>query len=558
MYKIKQYIFHESFGEGKIIDINGSGSQLKLVIDFKKTGVKTLLERIARKKLTDKNNNLINTSPKTNVQHKNIDRNEGIHPMWWKSYSRLQRYLKKNSIDSIYSNISTETNRLRHWIYKQKRLYRKSLLNKKQIKLLTPYINLSGKSKRTNTKSIEDVETVLLKILEFAKKGNPVYKHPNFNIFYQRRSKLNDQGTEVKNIILDINNYIKVIDTINIKNRKSWDHNYNSMINYIESKKVMIPRYIQGNYLDGEMNPLYRWFNKQKSRFEKKKMPNDKIPKFKKLLKLIEKTPTISKTKSIKSFDTRFKQLEIFINNNEFPPSRNKDGSRNKLRMFYDNQKIYYRSGKMPKERIKKFQDIGLDFNDIPSQRKLSWNESFENFRYQYKGIISLNKEIDDNVYHWFMRQKKLYQNGSLSQGQRKKLKEIGIPLDVITPFEKWYKKFNLFKNEMFDYQGNSKAYGWLHRQITAFNKNKLNIKQVEVLIEHGVELKTPMLNDRWMEYFESAKDIQEMGEERLPKMINKEPSLLYKWHLLNFVYYKLGILDKERDKLFGELKFNP
>ena len=102
-----------------------------------------------------------------------------------------------------------------------------------------------------------------------------------------------------------------------------------------------------------------------------------------------------------------------------------------------------------------------------------------------------------------------------------------------------------------------NQALQWLKNQKYKFKYNKLSLKQLDLLISNGVEFETPLPDEKWMECYNAVKDFQEMGVYELPRYINDEASLLYQWYLLNFVYYKKGLLDTEKDKLFNRLKLN-
>ena len=127
--------------------------------------------------------------------------------------------------------------------------------------------------------------------------------------------------------------------------------------------------------------------------------------------------------------------------------------------------------------------------------------------------------------------------------------------------FDDWLNELKKYKKEIsrdLDDINNKEALQWLKNQKYKFKNNKLSLKQVDLLISNGVELETPLLDDKWMECYNAVKDFQEMGINELPKYINNEASLLYQWYLLNFVYYKKGLLDTEKDKLFNCLKIKP
>jgi hypothetical protein len=284
-YNKNDYIIHDSFGRGQIIDIKGLNGNMKLIVHFEKLGQKVLLQKIAMDKIC---HNL-----KHNFEYKKPEENQ---------------------------------------------------------------IRLTGKRSLKSEKILES-------ILTHVKKGNPVYKHKSYGVYYTRKNKFDAQTNTIKELITEIKTYIKIIDVNEMSSRrKSWVENFDELNNYININNKKPPTYLEGNYKDGgKINPIVRWYYKNLVIFNKGKMLDEKKEKFSHLVELFNQ---YSKRGNIKGFNSRLIQLKKYIDEKGFPSTYNKDGSRNKLKIFIDNNLQYYRSGKMSVKRYNSFKDIGLDFKN--------------------------------------------------------------------------------------------------------------------------------------------------------------------------------------------------
>ena len=396
MFKVNENIIHDTFREGRIVNITGSGNERKLIVHFIGYGPKVLLERLAKEKMAYTDNIIDIPNVEVEVKSPNdIHSNQfkyssnSIDKKWLNVYKRLKNYLENNRNPNYKCPDTGKSYSFYYWLCKQKRLFRNGDLNQDKIDMLNQVVDLN-ESKRTSRISPEAIHERLSNLLSFVKAGNPLTKHKHFQIYYKRLNDFDNQTDEIKDIILKIKKNIVGLDSstmIGIR-RVNWEDSYSELYSYLKEHNKMVPQYIEGNYKKGKKNKLYRWYYKQRGRYNKKLLSSKYVEKFSKLLELVKNADNKRASYTLLDINDRLDQIKPYISEGILPPFKNKDGSRNKLRIFLDNQLNFFRSGKMPSERIDQFKKIGLDL---------------DNFRDIYKKRNKINEEelldILDDIY---------------------------------------------------------------------------------------------------------------------------------------------------------------
>jgi hypothetical protein len=383
LFKVNENIIHNTFGQGKIVNITGSENDRKLIIHFIGYGPKVLLERLAKEKMayTDKFIDIpsVEVEKKTsNDIHSNQlnDRSNSIDKMWIINYERLKDYLENNSNPNYKCPDTGKRYSFYFWLCKQKRLFRNGYLNQDKSDILNQIVDLN-ESKGTSRTSSEVIHTKLSNLLSFVKAGNPLYKHQDSQVYYQRLLKLESQENKIKQILLEIKSFLNSKGSGHGTRKIRWEKKYNTIFEYVKKNKKMIPHHIDGNYKEGKANKLYRWYYVQKGRYNNNKLSVEYVEKFSKLIELVSNADN-TRIYNLRNLNERLGNLKEYLDRNILPPCINKDGSRNKLRTFLNNQLNFFRSGKMPSERIDQFKTIGLDL---------------ESFRHKYKKRFKINEE---------------------------------------------------------------------------------------------------------------------------------------------------------------------
>lgn len=365
---VNDYIKHEIFGPGKIIGIKESFENRKLIIDFQKTGKKVLLESLAVDRIIFDDGLLPAVNPV-------ISKNRELSiARWMKSYNALKKLYNSNSNPNFYDKKTGKRIPVYFWLHSQKRLLRNGELSRHRYDLLKEIVPLSElKSvKRRNSYNKYKQLDVLESILEHVVSGKPGYKHPKFTLYYRLLKNLEKQDNNTVRLIKKIKSHIKSIDSSGMGGNKHvvWLDRYDKFIDYIKTKKKFPKQYTNGNYkVGGKRNSMYRWYYKQMSRLKNNKLTDVQKDKFANLIELAKKYQ-IRGSKG--SFSEKFQLFIKKYGNGKRPISRNVDGTRNKDKIFLDNNLQFYRSGKMSEDRYKLFKNEGYDFENWERQIRTS------------------------------------------------------------------------------------------------------------------------------------------------------------------------------------------
>lgn len=225
------------------------------------------------------------------------------------------------------------------------------------------------------------------------------------------------------------------------------------------------------------------------------------------------------------------------------------------------NQRKFYQSGKLPKWKIDKLEEMNFEWKFEPDS---SWNIMFESVK-EYKlenGKWPVRTSSDKSLSKmasWCSTQRQHFKSGKLSTDQIKKLEDIGLKLEI--------KSWDVKLSELKEYRENTGKWPssisknddvamlgrWFLLQKSKLKSNKLNpeyrAKFLEVYDEKALN---------WNEKVDEVKQyVIENGE--LPSPYSADPSTakLGRWCYNQKYNYNKGKLDYDRKKKVEEFILN-
>ncbi len=183
-----------------------------------------------------------------------------------------------------------------------------------------------------------------------------------------------------------------------------------------------------------------------------------------------------------------------------------------KLYVWLCNQKRFYKTNRLSKDRISKLEEVGVIFN----YKDEVWNDMFET----YKNYKEKNKEIPDELLvdgkslsNWLMIQRSKYKRNKLTSEQVEKLKSIEFlstsfneiwdkKYDLATKYYKLYDNINFKRQEKYE----SEAMGqWIKFQRNNKADKKLSLNREAKLLQIGIifsiKANEKMIKDLFDEY---------------------------------------------------------
>ncbi len=200
------------------------------------------------------------------------------------------------------------------------------------------------------------------------------------------------------------------------------------------------------------------------------------------------------------------------------------------LSSWLNNQKTFYKNGKLSNDRIKKLEAIGATL-EAKDQDK-AWQEMYNLAQNYYKKNKNLEvvysfKTKDGITYdnsigsyalgRWLTTQRNAYKNGKLPNDRIKKLEEIGFRFTKKTPQEQWNNAYLLAK-DYYDANGNldiDEKYktkdgfelgSWLTTQRNVYKRGKLSPEKTKKLEEIGISFANKLSEENWLNAYTLAK----------------------------------------------------
>lgn len=213
-------------------------------------------------------------------------------------------------------------------------------------------------------------------------------------------------------------------------------------------------------------------------------------------------------------------------------PQYDRDNSKStesKLSVFCQTMRTRYRENDLGNFWFERMAEIDFNFEGKTD----NWTQYFQEVKEKLENLNSFSvEEIGGNAYSWILRHRKSYDEGILSDYQRKKIEELNLDLY----FESWNQTFNKVKEWV---KKNGKLptritqkyfHSWLGSQRSVYKNSNLSSEQINALIEIGYDLEAKgveKLELRWLEYFNQLKTFIEIND-RYPSQSQEKD--LYIW----------------------------
>lgn len=241
-------------------------------------------------------------------------------------------------------------------------------------------------------------------------------------------------------------------------------------------------------------------------------------------IKLLEKVGIVWNLKE-KAFNDMFALARKYYeeHGNLLLPDKYKVNGKDLSGWVKDKRKAY-KNGTLSKQQIEMLESIGM----IWSVNEYRWNNMYSLAKkyYEEHGNLFLTPSINNQLYSWLKKQKRLYEQGDkLTEGQRVLLNQIEISNGVSKPKPKikhqekltrkylWYSMYTQAKEYFNEYgnllvpneQKSIKLHTWIKNQRRKYNSGSLNEEQISMLDNIGMIWNT--IEYQWNTMYEQAKD---------------------------------------------------
>jgi superfamily II DNA or RNA helicase len=179
---------------------------------------------------------------------------------------------------------------------------------------------------------------------------------------------------------------------------EKWDRQYQDTVDFLK----------ENNKLPEEGDKLYSWLMFQKYQFKKGKLLDDRYQMLLKLGYVFQD-----------SWDIMFERYKI--------SGEPKMADDKELKFWCQNQRIFFKAGKLKKEREEILREIGfrLDVADKKIRKYDETNDQFDKFKEIYLSG-ELPSIIDSPIKTWIITQRKLYTSGLMSELRIQQYKDLG------------------------------------------------------------------------------------------------------------------------------------
>lgn len=174
---------------------------------------------------------------------------------------------------------------------------------------------------------------------------------------------------------------------------------------------------------------------------------------------------------------------------------------------------------------------VEIDFNF--EGKTDNWTQYWQEIKDKLENRNSISVEdLGGNAYSWILRHKKSYEEGILSDYQRKKIEELNLDRH----FKSWMENFSEIK-EWVKTNGqiptrklHKNFYSWLSSQRTIYRNNRLSKEQISLLLQLGYDLEAKGNEKKdlvWKSNFNKLKLFLEIND-RYPRQTTEKD--LYIW----------------------------
>jgi hypothetical protein len=334
-----------------------------------------------------------------------------------------------------------------------------------------------------------------------------------------------------------------------------WNECYELAKEYYKKNKNLL---ITHDYIINNIK-LGRWIGTQRGNYKKNKLSKDKI-------ELLEKIGMVWD-----QLDTQWNECyelakEYYKENGDLLILYNYI-ARDKINLgtWIQTQRNSYKNGILTKEKIELLEKIGMVWNPLDTQ----WNEYYELAKeyYNKNGNLLISTEYTTNegihLGNWIHSQRRGYSEHKLSKEKIKQLEKIGMvwsPLDT-----QWNNYYNLAKEYYrlnntllipYNYitEDGLNLGSWIGNQRSAYSKNKLSKKKIELLENIGMVWNT--IDTQWEDkYYFAKKYYKENGNLLIPYDYTVDDKInLGSWINTQRYAYKEKRLSKERIELLEKI----
>ncbi len=305
----------------------------------------------------------------------------------------------------------------------------------------------------------------------------------------------------------------------------------------------------------GEPNALGLWVSKQRQLRNKGSLSEERIKKLDHLR--FDWDPDES------AWNEKYKELKTF-KENKGHLGVSRDSDLQQLAVWQTTQRVNFIKGLLRKDRGKKLNRLGIDWNPIESQ----WNERFEELMaFQKKEghcrVSKNTRNISQSFGRWVDKQRGERKRGNLHKDKIERLDDLGFVWDLHEAF--WNEMYEVLKvyhkNEGHcvvptNCSENPSLGSWIASQRNLFSKGNLSIERIKKLDKLGFDWDP--LESRWNENIERLTAYcEEYGNCLVPRNYTKDPTLA-QWVMgLRSRRFKRKNVSEQKIKQLDELGFD-
>lgn len=281
------------------------------------------------------------------------------------------------------------------------------------------------------------------------------------------------------------------------------------------------------------------------------------------------------------SWEENFNRFVKFIEHEGRLPKSNNKGNESNLYAFYYRTKKKYEQGGLSDEKSKLFSRIGGKFI-LPlrkNKKRLEKEPKFDNWETAYKKLLIFKEQeplkwpsqygdsLENSLYFFCLKQRKLFKQGKLSQEYVERLEDINFPFDKtrktwVQNFESLVEFRKLNPNRWpvrKESKKEEKLYYFCYHQRKNYKEENLSNKQINQLKSIGFDFikNTNSSRKSWEEHFKSLSKFRKNNPNRWPSSSNNDAETkLYHFCYQNNQKFKENKLSINKIELLESLEF--
>lgn len=307
---------------------------------------------------------------------------------------------------------------------------------------------------------------------------------------------------------------------------ENWNARFEQLKTYLEKHN----KYPTRTNEDPEIRKLGKWVERQRYNYKSGKLADDKIRKLQSINFVFQKQERLL-------WDEMFDRLVKYINENgKYPQRTDTDPEIRKISIWISNLRVFYRSNKLPIDKIKKLQSIGFIFDPFDESWQANFNELvkyLEENNGKYPPQSSKSSKEVKRLAIWVGSQRINYKNKTLSKDKITKLQSIGFTFDPQE--ENW--QINL--DQLIEYlKANDGKYpsaddprpeirkicAWVFKQRKSYNKKQLPANRLEKLKSIGFVFDPH--EENWQNTFDRLVEYLKKNNGKFPSSRDSDPSI--------------------------------